>query len=166
MNLAHITAWAGIDSTLAGGHWAWSTVLYPSKSSPLSDLVLLIARDRSCFPRSYSNREYLGTYAVCMKYDIYFLEETNGTLKWEEFGIFGKSNNNEGTMFFPKIIRKTNNDFFSFWPEIHLVNDRYDHQNESQILFENWTKNMSRDIDENFPLTVTNRISRLRILQI
>ena len=25
MNLAHITAWAGIDSNLAGGHWALST---------------------------------------------------------------------------------------------------------------------------------------------
>ena len=81
-------------------------------------------------------------------------------------GIFGKSNNNEGTMFFPKIIRQTKNDIFPFWPEIHPVNYRYDHQNGSQILFENWTKNMSREIEDKFPLTVTNRISRLRILQI
>ena len=105
-----------------------------------------------------------------MKYDIYFLEETNGTLKWEEFGIFGKSNNNEGTMFFPKIIRPTKNDIFPFGPEIHLVHYKYwyqyGHQNGSQILFENWTKNMSRDFDDNFPMTVTNRMFVLRILQI
>ena len=101
-----------------------------------------------------------------MKYDIYFLNETDGILKWEQIGIFGKSNNNEGTMFFPKIIKQTKNDIFPFWPEIHLVNDRYDHQYEFQILFENWTKKMSREIDKKFPLTVTNRMSRLRILQI
>merc|ERR1712157_63298 len=81
-----------------------------------SDLVLLIARDRSCFSPSYSNREYVAKYAVCMKYDIYFLKETDGILNWEEIGIFGKSNNNEGTMFFPKIIRPTKNDIFPFWP--------------------------------------------------
>ena len=79
--------------------------------------------------------------------------------------IFEKSNNTEGTMWFPKIIRPMKNDIFPFWPEIYLVNEEYDHQNGSQVLFENWTKNMSRDIDENFPLTVTNRMSRLRILQ-
>ena len=61
--------------------------------------------------------------------------------------------------FFPKIIRTSKNEIFTFWLEIY----RYIHKNESQILFENWTKNMSRDIDENFPLTVTNRMSRLRI---
>ena len=103
---------------------------------------------------------------VCMKYDIYFLKETDGILNWEEIGIFGKSNHNEGTMFFPKIIRPTKNYIFPFWPEIHLLNDRYDHQNESQILFENWTKNMSREINDNFPLNFTNRMSLLRILQI
>ena len=109
-----------------------------------------------------------------MKFDIYFLKETDGIPNWEEIGIFGKSNNNEGTMFFPKIIRPTKNDIFPFWPEIHLVNYRYYHQNGSQILFanniakifENWTRNMLRDIDDNFPLTVTNRMSSLRILQI
>ena len=84
-------------------------------------------------------------------------------------GIFGKSNNNEGTMIFPKIIRQRKNDSkktFPFGPDIYLVNSQDDHQNGSQILFENWTKNLSREIDDNFPLTVTNRISRLRILQI
>ena len=101
-----------------------------------------------------------------MKFDIYFLRETDGILKWEEIGIFGKSNNTEGTMWFPKIIRPMKNDIFPFWPEIHLVNDWYDRQNGSQILFESWTKNMSREIDDNFPITVTNRMFLLRILQI
>ena len=101
-----------------------------------------------------------------MKFYIYFLKETNNILKWEAIGIFGKPTNHEGTMFFPKIIRKTKNDIFPFGPEIHLPYDRYDHQNGSQVLFENWTKNMSRDIDENFPLTVTYRMSRLRIFQV
>ena len=101
-----------------------------------------------------------------MKFYIYFLRETDGILKWEEMGIFGKPNNDEGTMFFPKIIRPTKNDIFPFWPEIYVGNLEYDHQTGSQILFENWTKNMSREIDENFPLTVTDRMSRLRILQI
>ena len=101
-----------------------------------------------------------------MKFYIYFLRETDGILKWEEMGIFGKPNNDEGTMLFSKIIRPTKNDIFPFGPEIHLVNYRYDHQNGSQILFENWRKTMSREIDDNFPLTVTNRMSRLRILQI
>ena len=100
-------------------------------------------------------------------YDIYFLRETDGILKWEEMGVFGKRNNDEGMMFFPKIIRPTKNDIFPFWPEIHLVNFRkYDHQNGSQVLFENWTKKMSREIDDNFPITVTNRMMQLRILQI
>ena len=101
-----------------------------------------------------------------MKYDIYVLTETDGILKWEEMGIFGKQNNDEGTLFFPKIIRKSKNDIFPFGPEIHLVNFQYDHQDGSQILFENWTKNMSRDIDDNFPLTVTNGMSILEIFQI
>ena len=101
-----------------------------------------------------------------MKFDIYFLKETDGILKWEEMGIFGKPTNDGGTMLFPKIIRPTKNDIFPFWPEIHLVNTQYDHQNGSQILFENWRKNMSRDIDENFPLTVTNEMSILKIFQI
>ena len=101
-----------------------------------------------------------------MNFDIYFLNETDDILKWEEMGIFGKPNNAEGLMFFPKIIRKSKNDIFPFGPEIHLVNDGIDRQNESQILFENWTKNMSRDIDDNFPVTFTNRMSRLRLLQI
>ena len=101
-----------------------------------------------------------------MKFDIYFLRETDGILKWEEMGIFGKPNNDEGRMLFPKIIRPTKNDIFPFWPEIYLVNDQFDHQNGSQILFENWTKNMSRDIDDNFPLTVTNGMSILEIFQI
>jgi len=135
-----------------------------------SDLVLLIARDRSCDSRWQSNREYVATDSGCMKFDIYYLRETDGILKWKKMGIFGKPTNalanDEGTMFFPKIIRKSKNDLFPFGPEIHLVNYRYDHQNGSQILFENWTKNMSRDIDDNFPITVTNRITRLRILQI
>ena len=100
----------------------------------------------------------------CMKFDIYYLNETNNILKWEAIGIFGKPKNDERTMYFPKIIRTSKNDIFPFWPEFHAV--LYDHQNESQILFENWTKNMSRDIDDNFPITVTNRKSRLRILQI
>ena len=101
-----------------------------------------------------------------MKYDIYFLKETDGILKWEEMGIFANPNTDEGTMFFPKIIRKNKNDIFPFGPEIHLVNYQNGVSYGSQIYFENWTKNMSRDIDENFPLTVTNRMSRLRILQI
>ena len=101
-----------------------------------------------------------------MKYDINFLKETNNILKWEAIGIFGKPTNHEGTMFFPKIIRTIKNDIFPFGPEIHLQYHRYDHQNGSQVLFENWTKNMSRDIDDNFPVTVTNRMRRLRILQI
>ena len=101
-----------------------------------------------------------------MKFDIYFLRETDSIWKWEEMGIFGKPNNDEGTMLFPKIIRKIKNDIFPFWPEIHLVNPDNYHQRRSQILFETWTKNMSRDIMDNFPLTVTNRMSRLRILQI
>ena len=104
-----------------------------------------------------------------MKYDIYFLKETNGILKWEEMGIFGKSNNNEGTMIFPKIIRQRKNDskkIFPFGPDIYLVNSQNDHQDGSQILFENWTKNMTREIEDNFPLTVTNGMSRLRIFQI
>ena len=104
-----------------------------------------------------------------MKYDIYFLKETNGILKWEEMGIFGTSDNNEGTMFFPKIIRQRKNDskkIFPFGPDIYRVNSQDDHQNGSQILFENWTKNMSREINDNFPLNFTNRMSLLRILQI
>ena len=139
-------------------------------------MVLLIARDRSCYHRWQSNREYVATDAGCMKFDIYYLKETNNILKWEAIGIFGKPTNHEGRMFFPKIIRMSKNDIFPFWPEIHLVNNQFDHQNGSQILFENWTKNMSRDIDDklsidklsidNFPVTVTNRTSRLRILQI
>ena len=103
---------------------------------------------------------------VCMKFNIYFLKETNIILKWEEIGIFGKPTNDEGTMFFPKIIRTSKNDIYPFWPEIYQGNGEYDHQNGSQILFENWTKNMSRDIDDNFPVTVTNFTRRLRILQI
>ena len=147
--------------------------LFDDKSRLLSDLVLILARDRYCFPHSYSKfnyrfdyQEYREIFAICMKFDIYFLTETDGILKWEEMGIFGKQNHDEGTLFFPKIIRTSKNDIFPFGPEIHLVNHRYDHQNGSQILFENWTKNMSREIDENFPLTVTNRMSLLRILQI
>ena len=101
-----------------------------------------------------------------MKYDIYFLKETDGILKWEDIGIFGKPNNNEGTMFFPKIIRPWKNDIYPFWPEIYVVNYRYDHQNGSLLLFENFTKNMSRDVNDNFELTVTNKMSRLRTLQI
>ena len=101
-----------------------------------------------------------------MKFDIYFLRETDGILKWEEMGIFGKPNNDEGVMVFPKIVRPRKNDIFPFWPEIYVGSYYFDHQDGSQILFENWTKNMSRDIDDNFPMTVTNRMSRLRILQI
>ena len=103
-----------------------------------------------------------------MKFDIYFLRETDGILKWEEIGIFGKSNNNEGRMLFPKIIRPTKNGIFPFWPEIYVgyIVYHYDHQNGSQILFENWTKNMSREIDDNFPVTVTNEMLFLKILQI
>ena len=82
-----------------------------------------------------------------MKFDIYYLKETNNILKWEEIGIFGKPHNDEGTMFFPKIIGKRKNDIFPFGPEFYLGNREYDHQNGSQVLFENWTKNMSRDID-------------------
>ena len=132
-------------------------------------MVLILARDRSCYPRSYSNRYYVGISAVCMKYDIYLLKETDGILKWEEMGKFGKSNNNEGTMVFPKIIRQRKNDskkIFPFGPDIYLVNSQDDHQEGSQILFENWTKNMTREIEDNFPLTVTNKMSRLRIFQI
>ena len=129
-------------------------------------MVLILARDRSCLPRSYSNRSHVEIWQICMKYDIYFLTETDGILKWQKMGIFGKPTNVEGTLFFPKIIRKSKNDIFPFGPEIHLINYRYDHQNESQILFENWTKNMSRDIDDNFPLTHTNGMLRLKIFQI
>ena len=100
-----------------------------------------------------------------MKYEIYFLRETDGILKWEKMGIFGNPNN-EGTMMFPKIIRSSKNDIFPFWPELYHGNPEYDHQNGSQVLFENWTKNMSRDIDDNFPVTVTTRMSRLRLLQL
>ena len=101
-----------------------------------------------------------------MKFDIYFLRETDGILKWEEMGIFGKPTNDEGSMLFPKIIRSTKNDIFPFWPEIYTVYYQYDYQNGSQILFENWTKNMSREIDDNFPITATNRMWRFTILQI
>ena len=101
-----------------------------------------------------------------MTFDINFLKETNIFLKWEAIGIFGKPTDDKKTMFFPKIIRTNKNDIFPFWPEIHLVHDEFDHQNGSQILFENWTKNMSRYIDDNFPVTVTDRMRRLRILQI
>ena len=101
-----------------------------------------------------------------MKYDIYFLKETNNNLKWEKIGIFGKPTNDEGTMFFPKIIRKTKNDIFPFWPEMYLGNPEYDHQNGSQVLFENWTRYISRDVVDNFPLTVTNEMWYLRIFQI
>ena len=100
-----------------------------------------------------------------MKFYIYFLKDTNNILKWEAIGIFGKPKNDERTMYFPKIIRTSKNDIFPFWPEIHVAYDRYD-QNESQILFENWTKNMSRDIDDNFPVTFTNGMEILKILQI
>merc|ERR1712018_558377 len=98
-----------------------------------SDLVLLLARDQSCFP--YSTRESVDIFSVCMKFDIYYLKETNNILKWEAIGIFGKPTNHEGTMFFPKIIKMSKNDIFPFWPEIHLVNNEFDHQNGSQILF-------------------------------
>jgi len=133
-----------------------------------SDLVLLLARDQSCAIRPFKDLESIpyGIYKGCMKFDIYSLRETDGILKWEEMGIFGKPNNDEGTLFFPKIIRPTKNGIFPFGPEIHFINDRYDYQNGSQILFENWTKNISREIDDNFPLTVTNRMTLLRILQI
>ena len=100
-----------------------------------------------------------------MKYDIYFLRETDGFLTWVEMGIFGKPDNDEGVMFFPKIIRPTKNDIFPFWPEIYLGNYyRHEYENGSQILFENWTKKMSREIDEIFPLTVPNRMSLLKLL--
>ena len=131
-------------------------------------MVLLLARHRSCsrYPKA-ANREWVDIYDVCMKFDIYYLKETNNILKWEEIGMYGKRFfYDEGTIFFPKIIRKRKNDIFPFWPELYLGYPEYDHQNGSQVLFENWTKNMTRDIDDNFPMTVTNRMSRLRILQI
>ncbi len=141
-------------------------------------MVLLLARDQSCSP--YSPDERVSTFGyyveidtICMKFDIYFLRETDGILKWEEMGIFGNPNKDGGTMFFPKIIRTRKNDIFPFGPEIYLgywmenifgvqIGFRSDHQ----MLFENWTKNMSREIDENFPITATNRMMSLRILQI
>ena len=109
-----------------------------------------------------------------MKYDIYFLKETDGILKWEEMGIFANPNTDEGTMFFPKIIRARKNDIFPFGPEIYVGYYSFDFLDgiqigfgsDHQILFENWTKNMSREIDENFPITVTNGTLHLRILQI
>ena len=130
-------------------------------------MVLLLARDQSCSPYSPNyDRERVDIDMVCMKFDIYFLRETDSILKWEEMGIFGKPTNDEGTLFFPKVIRSMKNDIFPFWPEIHVVNFQYDYRNGSQILFENWTKNMSREINDNFPLNFTNRMSLLRILQI
>ena len=109
-----------------------------------------------------------------MKFDIYFLRETDGILKWEEMGTFGNPNYDGGTMYFPKIIRPTKNDIFPFGTEIYLGYYSWDAQNgfqfgfgsDHQILFENWTKNMSREIDENFPITFTNRMIHLKILQI
>ena len=109
-----------------------------------------------------------------MKFDIYFLRETDGILKWEEMGTFENPTYDGGTMFFPKIIRPTKNGIFPFGPEISVGYYSWDFQNgthigfrsDHQILFENWTKNMSREIDENFPITATNRMMRLRILQI
>ena len=106
-----------------------------------------------------------------MKFDIYFLRETDGIFKWEEMGTFGNPNNDGGTMYFPKILRPTKNGIFPFGPEIYVgywrdaqngIGFRSDHQ----MLFENWTKNMSREIDDNFPITVTNRLRNLKILQI
>ena len=148
--------------------------LFDDKSRLLSDLVLILARDRSCYPRSYSNRYYVGISAVCMKFDIYFLRETDGILKWEEMGTFGNPNNDGGTMFFPKIIRTRKNDIFPFGPEIYVGLNSFDFLNgiqigfrsDHQMLFENWTKNMSREIDDKFPITATNRMMSLRILQI
>ena len=146
------------------------------KSSLLSDLVLLLARDQSCSPYSKDDRglEFVFKYTICMKFDIYFLRETDGILKWEEMGTFGNPNNDGGTMYFPKIIRARKNDIFPFGPEIYLGYYTFDYQSgnhlgfgsDHQMLFENWAKNMSREIDENFPITVTNGMMRLRILQI
>ena len=101
-----------------------------------------------------------------MKYNIYYLNETDEIYEWKALGIFGKSENDEGKIFFPKIIRTMKNDIFPFWPEIYVGNYRFNHQNGSQIFIENWTRKLSRDIDDNFPMTFTNDMKALRILQI
>ena len=132
-----------------------------------------MARDRSC-SNSYSNRENVAINEVCMKYVIYFLTEMNDILKWEEIGKFGKPNNNKGTIFFPKIIRKSKSETFPLWPEHYLGNYRFEHQKGSQILyvnnienlFGNLTNYMSRDIADEFPLIFTNKMSCLTIFQI
>ena len=139
-------------------------------------MVLLLARDQSCSPYSPDDRGRVYVYkdTICMKFDIYFLRETDGIFKWEEMGTFGNPNNDGGTMYFPKIIRARKNDIFPFGPETYVGYYRWDAQNglqiafgsDHQILFENWTKNMSREIDENFPINATNRMWRFTILQI
>ena len=105
-----------------------------------------------------------------MKYDIYFLDNTHSISKWEEIGIFGKSNKDEGSMFFPTIIKASQNGIFPFLPEIYNRSPMFDYQNGSRILFEDWKReshgNMTREIDENFPMTFTNTMRRLRIFQI
>ena len=106
-----------------------------------------------------------------MKYDIYFLDNTHSILKWKKIGIFGKSGpKNEGSMSFPKIIKASQNGLFPFWPEIYNQGLLFDYQNGSRILFEDWKRdshgNMNREIDENFPMTFTNTMRRLRIFQI